>query len=168
MIVRAVFLFILLGVYFSGVRWGYWHGGRLAEHFLYMFQHASLVHLVGNWVSFTSFYSLLSRRINPFLLLAGSYVCAVVASFLSAGQLPTVGCSGMVCGLWGIYVVCSLSGYLKVVNWRKYWLYTGISGGVFFVCCFYPGINSLNHLFSLLGGMFVGLGVFLKWKISKG
>lgn len=68
---------------------------RIAQHFYYMFFHASLLHLAANCIA--AWFAI--RDIRQFLL---SYAIAASASFITVGELPTVGASGMLFACIGI------------------------------------------------------------------
>ena len=132
---------------------GYSQNSPLYTHFLYMFAHVGFIHLTINLISFLSLFKFLSKVISPVWLFLYSYLSAVLASFFSSRPQPTVGASGMVCGLIAIYAILPLLGKKLIIQNRKkyfHWIiYTSIALTASF---FFSSVNSANHSFALLAG----------------
>lgn len=157
---RYFFLFVFLFVYLvCDVRLGYSVGSPFYTHFTYMWQHAGLVHLVMNGCSFVSLWKCLCPRSVPGVrLLLYVYLSAVGASFFSEYQAVTVGASGMIFGLLGVYLVVVAEGKRLRVNDRAgfvWWLVVvavvSVGGSLLLF------VNGFNHLFSFVGGVVCGL-----------
>lgn len=132
---------------------GYSQNSPLYTHFLYMFAHAGFIHLIINLISFLSLFSFLSKVIPPVWLFLYSYLSAVFASFFSSGPQPTVGASGMVCGLIAIYAILPLLGKKLIIqNRKKYLLWIIYTSIALITSFFFTSVNSANHFFALLAG----------------
>lgn len=131
---------------------GYSHTSPLYTHFTYVFQHAGIVHLIANSISFISFSNLLGKVTNAFYY---PYLIAVLASFASEYDKPTVGASGMDYAMIGMVLAYACKGdKIKIVDKRKFALMVGlicISIGLGFI----TGSNNAIHIYSLLIGFIV-------------
>lgn len=149
---------MFLLVYISKIPLGYSDTSPLYTHFTYMLQHASLIHLTLNTISFLSFFAILKKVINPCLLTAYAYTAALIASFLSIHPKPTVGASGMIYALIAIYITLTLKGKkMALTDKRKYilWLIFLILSTA--ITALSPNINNLNHLSAFLIGIIFGI-----------
>lgn len=149
--------FIFLLVYISRLPLGYSDTSPLYTHFCYMFQHANLLHLTLNTISYLSFFTILKKIINPVLLFIYAYTAALIASFPSTHPTPTVGASGMIYTLIAIYIILTLKGKkMTITDKRKYtlWLIFLIISTA--ITALSPNINNLNHLSAFLTGIIIG------------
>ena len=161
-------LVVFVAVYLSGARWGYVKGEAGWRHFLYMWQHASLFHLLANWTSISAFYPALRPHFPRAFLWGSAYLCAVGASYLSAEPAPTVGASGMACAWVGMYIAEGLTGEIKIQSrwryalWLTATLFSIAAGGL------WSRVNVWNHVFALIAGMIAtGVGRAGKWMFNK-
>lgn len=98
-------------------------------HFVYMFFHANIFHLIGNCYAL---FLLLNKRI-----VIPAYLIAVIVSFVP--MPPTVGISSM---LFAIIGMCRINS-----KWEKVLVYIYLISGLFI-----PGINGTIHISSFVLG----------------
>jgi len=113
-----VIIFIIVYLVFD-LSLGYSLTSPLYTHFTYSFQHASILHLVFNSLAFIGFYRVLKNYIKylfPIIVLI-----AFCASFPTEYTLPTVGASGMVYAMIGMYIGMILIGKIKI-NKKDAWI----------------------------------------------
>lgn len=96
----AVAIFIIVYIFFDKSL-GFSIGSPFYTHITYMFQHASIIHLVLNSLAFISFYRVLKSFVKG--LMIQIIFISFLVSFYSVQILPTVGCSGMVYAMIGMY-----------------------------------------------------------------
>jgi membrane associated rhomboid family serine protease len=157
------YLFILIFVLcyaLSGTEAGYTNASPLWTHVAYNFQHAGVAHLVVNSLSFIAMFRLLEKFVTGWLLSVLAVASGFAASFLSMSEVPTVGASGMIYAMTGMFL--SMSGLcpdIKILNRRLFAVFVfGI------VVCMTVGAlkgnsNILLHVFSLTGGLLAGAGI---------
>ena len=99
----VVLIFIIVYLFFPGDGLGYTCTSPFYTHFSYMFQHQGVMHLAINSMSFIGISRLAGRMVNKWLLAMLSFGGGFVLSFFTAGQLPTVGASGVIYIMTGLY-----------------------------------------------------------------
>lgn len=133
---------------------GYSLTSPLYTHITYSFQHASVLHLVFNSLAFIGFYRVLKNYIKylfPIIVLI-----AICASFFSVYSLPTVGASGMVYAMMGMYIGMILIGRIKIVSKRDAWIGLVSLVLMFTISLFKESSNSLLHgVCIVMGFLFV-------------
>jgi membrane associated rhomboid family serine protease len=142
---------------------GYTLHSPLWTHFTYMFQHASITHLIINSLSFLTIFHLMSSHIRPPLLSVVAILCAFAATFVhirltlfghpltltTAFDLPTVGASAMIYALSGMYLYQLFTLRCPFRIFRPLTIAITISLTFSF---FTPGSNFALHLSALLAG----------------
>lgn len=160
------YLFVITFVvtyYVFGLELGYVSHSSLCTHLTYMFQHASIMHLVLNSIAFISIFHILQRLLKKRYIVVSMVLCGFVASFLSAKAIPTVGASSMVYAMIGTYIgLTSLCSQIKIADTRKYLLFMSCVGLGLLVSLLNPNSNSLVHLYSLILGVVISIPVVLK------
>jgi rhomboid protease GluP len=151
---KYLIIFILILTYiFFGNELGYTNTSPLYTHFTYIFQHVSVFHLLVNSLAFTGIYTSLEKHLDKWVFLGISFGCSVLASFGAVYGKPTVGISGVVYAMTGLYLgITLLYKHIKIADTRKYLLYIlciVISLSVSFVN---GNSNFLLHLYSLVMG----------------
>jgi len=109
----------------------------LYTHFTYMFQHASVLHLVMNSLMFVTFYRVFKK---PFLIVP-LVIIAFLASFLCEHSLPTVGASGMIYVMIGMYLS----------EKRPAMVYVSVVAA--FAISYFGSSNTLLHFICLASGI---------------
>ena len=150
-----LFIAMLIAVYFIfDTSLGYSLTSPIYTHFTYVFQHAGLLHLVANSISFLSFYNLLHRVCNAFYY---PYLIAVLASFFSEYDKVTIGASGMIYAMIGMTIGYAFKGEkLKITSKKKFALMILLIL-VSLLMGFFNGSNNVVHIISLILGIIVVL-----------
>jgi membrane associated rhomboid family serine protease len=144
-----VLLFIIV-YFFFGKELGYTTTSPLWTHLTYMFQHAGIMHLVLNSIAFIGLFGILEKIGNKYFLSIAILSIAFFASLHSAHEIPTVGISGAVYAMTGIYFIAIAVGKLRVKDKKK--LFTFILS--ILICLaisfFNKNSNFRLHLYCLL------------------
>lgn len=167
---KYLIVLICIIVYiFFGNELGFAIGTPWYTHFTYIFQHASVWHLVINSLAFIGFYTQL-EKINNYPSLRGgttkqptthyplptSLLIAFLASFVSMYKLPTVGLSGVVYAMIGIYIGQTLTdANIKIANTRRYMLFLLAVGLSLTISLFTHNSNIILHIVCLVIGLVV-------------
>lgn len=159
-----VLIFSIVTLLSTNTALGFYSGSSVLTHFIYVFNHAGVLHLILNCVAFYMFVRTLRIFISEEITLLGSYAIAVLASFFSEHNLPTVGCSGMIYAMAGFYLSAVLMWPgVKINNMKT--LLISIFG--IFISMFISSIDkSTNfnlHIISFVIGFF-SIVPFLKFK----
>ena len=156
----AIVFIIVFSVFDNSL--GFCIGSPFYTHFTYMFQHASVMHLVLNSFSFIVIFRLLSIYTNSYKLFLTVLLIGFASSFLSEHNLPTVGASSMVYGMVGL-----MYGFMcnKILEFKEKVLLVGnivVLLVAFLISYFTKSSNFSIHLISLLLGLVVGV-YFLRY-----
>lgn len=146
---------------------GYTNSSPLYTHITYIFQHASILHLIFNSLAFIGMFTSLEKFANRWLFLSASFLCAVLSSFGAIYDKPTVGISGVIYVMIGLYIgITLIYKGAKIADTRRYLLF--IFGIVFclVVSLFHENSNFILHLYCLLCGLAVSVP-FSIWKNKK-
>lgn len=128
---------------------GYSMDSRLYNHFIYMFYHANIFHLIGNCYAL---YFVLNNGMYKWKhLLLILYSFSVLASFVPISHVPTIGFSAP------IFVMIGLNFYPYSKKSKIITLFIVAVGFIF------PEINAILHVICLLFG-FTFSYFFLKIK----
>lgn len=151
------FIFISVHLLFD-IDLGYSTSSKLYTHFTYQFQHTGWIHLLINTIAYASIYKVLVKAMPWHLLITYSYSISVVASFLSMYNTPTVGASGIIYAMIGMFLSISLIGKkLKVVNHRKFLLFILCVAISLITSEFRESVNNACHIFSIFFGLIIGI-----------
>lgn len=122
---KYIICIICIIVYFtSGIELGYSVQSPLYTHITYMFQHATGLHLSINLLSFTTIFISLQKINNRVTWFIASIIIAVIASFFSMYKAPTVGLSGLIYAMLGIYIIQTMADHkVRIVNVKRYILF---------------------------------------------
>jgi len=154
--------FILLSFFlvycFFGLELGYSATLPVWKHITYMFQHASLMHLLINSFSFFVFFSALIRHYPPWRIALLSFSVGFAASFFCTYSQVVVGASGVIYAMIGMYFFLVTIGRVRFQN--KTSLIVSIVSVLTFLTISFLKHNSAGmlHLLCLLSGY---LGSFL-------
>ncbi|GAB6123859.1 rhomboid family intramembrane serine protease [Dysgonomonas termitidis] len=153
-----IILILILTYIFFGNELGYTNVSPLYTHFTYIFRHASVLHLLINSLAFIGIYTSMEKHLNKWVFLGISLGCSALASFGAMYDKPTVGISGIVYAMTGLYLgITLLHKHIKIADTRKYLLY---------ICCIVISLsvsfvkedsNFLLHLYSLVIGIAVSV-----------
>ena len=147
---KYIFVLICLFVYiFFGNELGYTKTSPFWTHLTFNFQHTGIIHLLINSLSFITIFRTLAKHINPCVLISVSFLIAVLCSFLSACDIPTVGCSGMIYAMIGIYLGWIIRKKLKIKNHKNLMTIPGCITLCLSVSYLKPNSNFMLHLTAL-------------------
>ena len=131
----------------------------LNTHLTYMFQHASLMHLVLNSISFVILFKVLTIYVNKHKMFLSVLAIGFVASFFSEHLLPTVGASSMIYAMVGMLygLVCRK----KLEFEDKKYIYLNLVTLLIYLTMSYliKNSNFSIHFISLVMGFIVGVGL---------
>jgi len=150
---KYLFVFSFVVVFFVFDRSiGYTDVSPLWTHFAYMFQHVNIIHLCIDSIAFVGMFRVMEKFIDKRFLAASILFIGFAASFFSMHPLPTVGISGAVYAMIGMYFAMITSKRLIVNDRKKLCVFAASV----FVCLtmsfFKPSGNFRLHLFSLISG----------------
>lgn len=149
---------IFIATYIGNFPIGYSATSPLYMNFIYMFQHANLLHLLLNIISLFSFITLLQKFIPIWRLFLYMYLPALCAAFGSSQITPTIGASGMVYGLVGVYFILSILGRkMRITDKKKFFSWVALIFVSSLLTVFNPHINNLNHLIAFCLGIMFGI-----------
>ncbi|GHV51419.1 hypothetical protein FACS1894181_13230 [Bacteroidia bacterium] len=153
------YLFILSFVLvhaFCGNGLGYASGTPVWTHFTYMFQHSGIVHLATNSLAFIGMYRAMEKLAGKRALAIYILLLGFALSFAAQHDIPTVGASGMVYVMAGMY-----AGYIfpmkhsPAIPPRNHILFL-ISILLFLVASYFKqNSNFALHIYSFLAGTFL-------------
>jgi len=150
-----VLVFILVYVFF-GSELGYTNTSPFYTHITYLFQHAGLIHLMVNSLAFVGIFRATERLISKWILILASLTGGFLLSFLAADDLPTVGASGMIYMMTGLYVgITAFSNGIKILNLRKYVIFLTTVVIALTVSSLSKTSNHILHSLSFLTGIFI-------------
>lgn len=139
-------LVFLQGIGFDLSRFGFTADRGWPFRVSYLFAHATMLHLSLNMLSFYLLFKMVKRSIpNTHLLLSGAIVVAILATFGSEMQYPTIGASGVVMFLYGCFVVFYPS--------RTVFINLAVLAAVNILTYFVGHTNGLLHLFAFIYGL---------------
>lgn len=128
-----------------------------------MFLHGSVTHLIMNMLALVSIGNLIYRQFGALYYLIGYFASGILANVLSVIIMPdvtSVGASGAIFGLFGMYVIASL-----FIGGFQQFSEAAISVGLSLVSgIVMPQVNVWAHL----GGLIVGLILGLIFMLLKG
>ena len=151
-----VFIFIFTFAWFDKSI-GYTNSSPLYTHFTYMFQHAGIIHLVINSLSFLGMFRTMEKYINKWLLSGVCILFAFLTSFFSSYNIPTVGASAMIYIMIGMFLsITLLYKDVKINDKRKYFLFVFSVFISLIVSAFRHNSNFSLHILSLLSGVLIG------------
>ncbi|MDR1525156.1 MAG: rhomboid family intramembrane serine protease [Tannerella sp.] len=151
-----VLLFIIVFCLFDK-NLGYTNASPWWTHFTYLFQHAGIVHLLINSLSFIGMFRLLEKFINRWVLSVSVITVGFVASFLSMYNAPTVGASAMVYAMVGIFFsMVNLCGDIKILDKKKFAVFIVGIAACLFISASKGNSNFFLHVFSLILGLIAG------------
>ncbi len=157
MMLKYCFPLVFLIVFLSfDTSIGFTDDSALWTHFTYMFQHAGWLHLIINSIAFVGMFMTLGRFVSKWWLVLMCLLGGFTASFAGEYHLPTVGASGMVYVMIGIYISYTLfSKDVKITSVKKYAWFVVSSIAMLAAGWFLHGVNFWLHL--------CGFGLGLVW-----
>lgn len=142
----------------GGIEMGYCLGSPFFTHFSYSFQHVGWMHLILNSISFVSLYNILRKALPVYAFLTCAYLIAVLASFFSEYSIPTVGASGVIYAMIGLFISISIRGKrLRIVNAKMFFVYMMCVAISISLSTLKGNANNMCHIISLSSGLVIGL-----------
>lgn len=157
--IQILFISIMfIFVYFLHINNSYSLGHEYPGVLLYMFSHANMMHLFVNLLSFIVIYKAVDE---PYLFFK-MWVVAVLSGIGSIALLPTMGCSGMIVAMFGLFIGQVINHRLRIIDKKQFAIY--VLSFVFFliICLFNRNINNINHLIALVIGFSYGYFKYYK------
>lgn len=158
----AITLTLVLSYFTFGdnIEHGVTKNSALYTHIAYIFVHANLFHLCTNVFSLLFTLRLLKKMANIkfYVSLTIGLISAFASSFILMQEIPTVGASGVVYALLGMY--CYLR--FDMLALRLLAMLVGINVFQFI----FGNINVYIHLFSLIFG-FIGVAIWDSYYVLK-
>ncbi|WP_099465549.1 rhomboid family intramembrane serine protease [Parabacteroides provencensis] len=153
----VIILFVIVHIC-AGNELGYSSSSPIWTHATYQFQHLNWIHLLLNSFTFLSLCKILRKALPLSLILVYAYFTSVIISFFSELDLPTVGASGMIYAMSGMFISISLIGEkLRIVDYSKFSLFLfGITIALV-LSAIKPHINFFCHLLGLCLGSSIGI-----------
>lgn len=165
---KHLFIIAYIIVYiFFGKDLGYDAFSPCWKHITYNFQHANLMHLFLNSVSFYYLFRALERFIRPWIIASAALTSAVAASFLCIYPVPVVGSSGMVYAMIGMYFALVTA---KRIRYReKTPLYVFLAGVAIFLTLSFikPNSAGMLHLASLITSFTVSFIIIKMFPVNR-
>ena len=165
-----VFIFIFVFAWFEKTL-GYTTTSPLYTHFTYMFQHAGVMHLFINSFVFIGMFRAVEKYVNKWMLSVSCILIGFTASFLSVYDIPTVGASGMIYAMIGMFVSITIfyKG-AKINDIKKYAIFILAVCLSLLLSYFKHNSNFWLHVYSLSMGVVFGMIVSIYknkklWKI---
>lgn len=154
-----VLAFILVYLFFD-TSLGYTNTSPFYTHFTYLFQHASVIHLLLNSISFIVVCTLLERIMKWRVFIPISFAIGFIASFFAVYELPTVGISSVIYAIIGLYVGMILfHPKIKIADTRKFLLFLYCIACSLAISLFNEGSNFDVHVISVTGGFLTSLPI---------
>lgn len=151
--------FILLLVYFYAISYvmdlsslGVSDGSPWWTLFTYNVIHISFIHLLVNSIVFVSYWGILKRFLNVYMVICISLFASVVSAYLGSASVPTVGASAVIYSFSGIYMTSIPLPKREMVKFVLMILASFIFTGLFA-----QGVNTEIHIYSFVISIVAGL-----------
>ncbi len=127
------------------------------------FTHEAPLHILCNMYSLYNIGSLLESKFGSITFSFWYFIIAIIGGVLAnivhlkyKPQIPSIGASGVICGLVGIILVIGiLQGDIGLIKW------VGQSIFILALMSFSPQIDSIGHFCGLIAGILTGVLFFL-------
>jgi membrane associated rhomboid family serine protease len=152
---KLLFILSFITVYaFFGIELGYAASSPWHTHITYMFQHAGVMHLLFNSLSFWMFFRALQRRFSRVGIITVSMLAAFLMSFFCYYDKPVVGASGMIYAMTGMYLHLILTHMYKSRFREPMVLYLFVASLIIALGTSFSSPNSaaMLHLLCLIAG----------------
>lgn len=154
-------LAFLLTYIFCDNSLGYSNNSPTYTHFTFILQHVSVFHLVLNSISLIGIWTATRElRVNKWFILLTSLSSTYIASFISKETIPTVGASGMVYAIIGIYFYVTFTDKrIKIADSKTYLLFLLCIVGSLILSYINPISNFFLHTYSLVFGFSIYMAI---------
>lgn len=120
--------------------------------FTYNLVHLSFIHLSVNSIAFISYWGILKRYLNVYIVSAISMFVPAVSAYWGCYSIPTIGASAVIYTLIGIYTVAIPLGKRELVKFLSLILFSFIFTGLFA-----QSINTRIHIYSFVLSVVISL-----------
>ena len=118
---KYLYVVIFISVFATfGLELGYTNNTPIYTHATYMFQHSGVIHLTINSLAFTGMFRTMEKFVNKWFLSAIIITTSFAASFTAIYNIPTVGASGMIYTMIGMFFGLIISGEIKIKDKKNY------------------------------------------------
>jgi membrane associated rhomboid family serine protease len=139
---------------------GYSNTTPLITHFTYNFSHVNIWHLVLNSLAYIGVFRMLEKSIKHWKIILLSLSVAIIASFFASYDIPTMGASGMIYAMIGMWFGLVMNKTLTIIDKKLFLIYCLSVILMLAVSFFKHNSNFLLHSYCL------GLGVLTQIKTS--
>lgn len=152
-----IVIFIIVFLLFD-TELGYTNTSPLYTHLTYFFQHASILHLFLNSVSFIVMFTVLDKIIERKIFLSITFSIGIVSSFLAMYDVPTVGISSVIYAMIGLYIgVTVFYEDIRIADTRRYLLNISLIAISLTISLIKTNSNFYIHIYSLVIGFIISL-----------
>lgn len=154
-----VLAFVIVFALF-GLEVGYTNQSAVYTHLTFMFQHSGVVHLALNSLTFIGMFRIMEKFIRKWELSAFIITISFASSFVANYDIPTVGASGMVYAMFGMFFgMTAWCDKIKITDTKKYLLSISLMILSLVASFFNPGSNFALHLSSVVSGFIVSIPI---------
>ena len=132
--------------------------------FVYMFLHASLLHMVVNMYLLMNYGTEVEKAFGNFFLpiyLGSGILAGLAIHFLQSPNSVTVGASGAICGLVGAKLTHYFMNKNRTEEDRKMLKWVGVDALVLLSLGLLPQVSGISHFFGFASGIAITLAYFL-------
>lgn len=120
--------------------------------FTYNFVHLSFIHLLVNSIAFISYWHILKRYLNVYIVAVISIFVSVISAYWGSCPMPTVGSSAIIYAFIGIYAVTIPLAKRELVKFFFMVLFSFVFTGLFA-----QSINTKIHIYSFTLSVVISL-----------
>lgn len=160
-----VLVFIIV---FSGFNQGYSVGSTFITHLTFNFSHVSWLHLVLNSIAYIGVFRILQKTMPSWWIFFFSFVIATTCSFFAVYSIPTMGASGMIYAMIGMYFAEIINKKLVVVDKRLFNIYIVSVILALSISLFNPHSAFGLHILCLTCGCLSSIIIIIKKEIKHG
>lgn len=153
----VVLIFIIV---YLGFNSGYYTDGPLVNHIIFNFSHTNWIHLTINSLAYISVFRMLEKTIRGWYIILFSLLIASLSSFYAIYDIPTMGASGMIYAMIGMWFSLVINKELIIVEKYIFKLYVFSVFFSLFVSYFNQHSNFKLHILCLVAGLISSLNRF--------
>ena len=161
-------IFILVFIFFDNSI-GYTNTSPTYTHLTYMFQHSNIIHLIINSFAFIGMFRVMERFVNKWTLPALIILTAFASSFLSMYDIPTVGASGMIYAMIGMFFGLIISGEAPIkIDKKKMSMFIFMVLFSLIISFFKQNSNFVLHIYCMIiGAYFQANYMIIEWMVKE-
>ena len=119
-------------------------------YFTYHFFHVNWVHLLLNSLALITLYRMINQVLPWWKIMLFSYLYSTLAAPLASQPISTIGSSGMISSMIGLFYALILRGDLTINNKKQFIIFTSSTFIWLAVSLISPISNGLLHLLSIV------------------